>query len=111
MRGVTVSKASREVGVDRTTFYTWLKTDVFFQAELNRAKQERADATRAQIMNLTALATSTVREILGDSNLSAGIRLKAALAILRGAGSFQWEEIGSTDDSVLKDRAMFDLNF
>jgi hypothetical protein len=50
--------------VDRTTFYLWIKSDAVLQAELNRARQEHAEAMRAQVQELADAAVTTVREML-----------------------------------------------
>jgi ribosomal protein L22 len=109
VRGATVTEATRQANVDRTTFYLWLRSDVNFQAELNRAKQERANATRSQMMELAETAVATVREILTNAQASASLRLKAALAVLQGIGSLKPEDIGDTDPDVLRQKAAFDV--
>jgi hypothetical protein len=109
VRGATVTEATREAHVDRTTFYLWLRSDVKFQAGLNRAKQERANATQSQLMELAGTAVSTVREILTDTDGPPSLRLKAALAILQGVGCLKPEEIGETDPDVLSAKAAFNF--
>ena len=109
VRGATVTDATRQAGVDRTTFYLWLRSDATFQAELNRAKQEQMDAMRAQLRGLAETAVSTVREMLTGADVPAGVRLKAALAVLQGMGTLEPEDIGETDPAVIKEEQMFDL--
>jgi AcrR family transcriptional regulator len=105
MRGASVTDATREANVDRTTFYLWLKSDAAFQAELNRAKQEQAEAMRAQLRGLADVAVSTIREMLTGADVPAGLRLKAALAVLQTTGMLKAEEIGTTDpESIERDR-------
>lgn len=94
VRGATVTDATRQASIDRTTFYLWLKSDATFQAELNRAKREQMDAMRAQLRGLADTAVSTVHEMLTGSEIPAGVRLKAALAVLQGVRSLEPEEIG-----------------
>jgi hypothetical protein len=108
VRGSSVTDATRQVNVDRTTFYLWRK-DAFFEAELNRAKQEQIDAMRAQLWDLTDVALATVRECLINADMPAAVRLKAALAILQNIGALQQEQIGSTDPSAI--RKSRDLEF
>lgn len=97
MRGASVTDATRQANVDRTTFYLWIKSDVIFQAELNRAKQEQAEAMRAQLRGLADAAVSTVREMLTGADVPAGVRLKAALAVLQATGTFDPQDAGTTD--------------
>jgi hypothetical protein len=110
VRGATVTDATKQASVDRTTFYLWLRTDAAFQAELNRAKQEQADNKRAQLQGLAETAVSTVREMLTGSDVPAGVRLKAALAVLQSAGALDREAIGKTDPAAIKAEKMFDLS-
>ncbi len=110
VRGATVTDATRQAGVDRTTFYSWIKSDVKFQAELNRAKREQLDFLRAQLHGLANKAISTVREMLSGTDFPAGVRLKAALAILQGIGTLEPEEIGKTDAAAIERERMFDLS-
>ena len=97
MRGASVTDATREANVDRTTFYLWLKSDAAFQAELNRAKQEQAEAMRAQLRGLADAAVSTVREMLTGADIPAGVRLKAALTVLQAMGTLEPQEGATTD--------------
>jgi hypothetical protein len=97
MRGASVTDATRQANVDRTTFYLWIKSDAVFQAELNRAKQEQAEAMRAQLRGLADAAVSTVREMLTGADIPAGVRLKAALTVLQAMGTLEPQEGATTD--------------
>lgn len=92
MRGATVTDATKQANVDRTTFYLWMKSDANFQAELNRAKQEQMDAVRARLRGLADTAVSTIEEMLTDKDVPPGVRLRAALAVLLGSDTL--EDIG-----------------
>ena len=108
-RGATVTDATKQANIDRTTFYLWLRSDATFQAELNRAKQEHMDAMRAQLRGLADTAMSTVREVLTGPGVPAAVRLKAALAVLQSIGTLEREEIGETDPATIEAERMFDL--
>ena len=97
MGGASVTDATRQANVDRTTFYLWIKSDAVFQAELNRAKQEQAEAMRAQLRGLADAAVSTVREMLTGADIPAGVRLKAALTVLQATGTLEPQDSGTTD--------------
>ncbi len=100
--GATVTDATKQANVDRTTFYLWLKSDASFQAELNRAKREQMDAMRAQLQGLADAALSTVRDMLTGTDVPAGVRLKAALAVLQSAGTLEPEPIGKVDPQKIE---------
>jgi AcrR family transcriptional regulator len=102
MGGATVTDATKQANIDRTTFYLWLRSDAIFQAELNRAKQEQMDAMRAQLRGLADTAVSTVREMLTGTDVPAGVRLKAALAVLQGVGAQDPEPIGGVDPAKIE---------
>ena len=79
MAGGTVTDATKQANVDRTTYYLWLKSDATFYAELNRAKREQTDTMRAQLRSLADTAVATVREMLTGTEVPPGVRLKAAV--------------------------------
>jgi hypothetical protein len=110
IRGATVTDATKQANVDRTTFYFWLRSDPSFQAELNRAKQEQIDAMRSQLHGLAETAVSTVREMLTACDIPAGVRLRAALAVLQSIGTLKPEEIGNTDPAAIETERMFDFS-
>src|SRR5690242_18307245 len=101
VRGTTVRDATKQANVDRTTFYLWLKSDANFEAELNRAKQEQTDVMREQLRSLAGAAFSTIREMLNDFDVPAGVRLKAALVVLHSLGTLEPKEIGETDPAAI----------
>ena len=102
VRGLSVTDATKQAKIDRTTFYLWLRSDATFHAELNRAKREHLDAMRAQLLGLAQTAVSTINEMLTSSDIPAGVRLKAALAVLQSLGTLEPEEIGETDPAAMK---------
>jgi hypothetical protein len=103
-RGATVTDATKQANVDRTTFYLWRKSDVTFQVELNRAKQEQVDALRTKLQALADPALFTIREMLNGRDIPAGVRLKAALAVLQSIGTLKPEQIGDTDPDAIRDK-------
>ena len=86
VRGATVTSATKASGVDRTTFYLWMRNDAYFAAELNRAQKERESAVRAQLHSLADPAPEALQETL-DSDIPPSVRLKAALEILARSGA------------------------
>jgi hypothetical protein len=108
VQGATVTDATRQASVDRTTFYLWLKSDANFQAELNRAKKEQVDAMRSELRSLADAAVTTLREMLTGTDVPAGVRLKAALAVLQSVGTLDPEPIGETDRQRIESGLIFD---
>jgi len=106
--GATVTDATKQANVDRTTFYLWLKSDASFQAELNRAKREQMDAMRAQLRGLADTAVSTVQEMLTGQDVPAGVRLRAALAVLQSVGTLEPEPIGKIDPQKIESEMFVD---
>jgi hypothetical protein len=108
VRGATVTDATKQANIDRTTFYVWLKSDATFQAELNRAKKEHTDAMRAQLRGLADAAISTVREMLTGPDIPAGVRLKAAVTVLQSIGTLEPEPIGNVDPKKIESALFFE---
>lgn len=55
-------------------------------------------------------AVSTIRDMLTGTDVPAGVRLKAALAVLQSAGTLEPEEIGETDADVIREKTMFEIS-
>lgn len=99
--GATVTDAAKEADIGRTSVYLWMKTDDLFAAELNRSRQEYADAVNSQLRGLAAEAVKTVREMLTGADVSPAVRLKAALSVLQGAGALA-VGTGPTDPALIE---------
>jgi len=99
--GATVTDAAKEADIDRTTVYLWMKTDDLFAAELNRSRQEYADAVNGQLRGLAAEAVKTVREMLTGADVFPAVRLKAALSVLQAAGALA-VGTGPTDPTLIE---------
>ena len=84
-QGATVTDATLQAGIDRSTYYLWLKNP-HFQAELNRAKNELADAWRQQLKSLVNPALATIKGLLEGTDTSESIKLKTAVTVLKSAG-------------------------
>jgi hypothetical protein len=80
-----------------------MKTDAYFVAELNRAREERADALRAQFSELAAEASNVVSDLLRSEDTPAAVRLKAALCVLRAVGALGSRAIGLTDPDAIEE--------
>lgn len=85
--GASVTDAARGAGVDRSTVYLWMRNGGNFEAELNLARRECADTMRARLRELAEDAVKAVRELMTDTDVSAAVRLRAALSVLRGLGA------------------------
>jgi hypothetical protein len=86
--GATVTSATKAAGVDRSTFYLWMKSDPEFVAELNCAQKERETAMRAQLHSLVDAAVEALQEMLApELDAPSAVRLKAALEIIARSGA------------------------
>ncbi len=80
--GASISSAAASTGVGRTAIYSWLKSDSSFADAVKIAKAEFVLTLRDQLRDASAKALNTVTDILDDPKAPAGVRLRAALAIL-----------------------------
>ena len=87
--GASVTDAAKRAGVDRSTVYLWMREETDFKAQLMLARRDCADAMRARLRELADDAVATVREVLTSKEVSAAVRLKAALAVLQSVGSMK----------------------
>ncbi|MCU1260637.1 MAG: Protein translocase subunit SecA [Bryobacterales bacterium] len=81
--GSTAAAAAEAAGVHRNTIGHWRRTVPSFQQALAIAQYDRVLHWRDLAEENAAVAITTIREILADPKTPAGIRLKAALAILK----------------------------
>src|SRR6266542_3630554 len=100
--GSSVTNAATQAEVDRTTIYLWMKTDALFVAELNRAREDRRDALRAQLGELASEASNVVSDLLRCEGTPAAVRLKAALCVLQAVGALGGRAIGHTDPEAIE---------
>jgi hypothetical protein len=94
VRGENVASATRKVGLDRSTFYDWLKSNPVFVSELNRAEREKIDSMRAQLRELADVAMATLKQMLTGTNVSPAVQLRAAITVLEATGALEPEPLG-----------------
>ncbi len=85
--GATMTDAAEQAGVHRNTIANWRRNALPFQYALAHAQYERALVFREKAEALADLAIGTIQAILTDPKAPAGVRLKAALAILQTAST------------------------
>ena len=85
--GATMADAADEACVHRNTIANWRRNYLPFQHALAHAQYDRALLFREKAEALADLAIQTIQSILVDPKASAGVRLKAALAILQTAST------------------------
>ena len=100
--GGTRSEAAEAAGADRSTLYRWLRSDAVFVAELNRARQDQADALRQERRELAAEALKTIKHLVTSVEVPAAVRLRAALAALDAGGSISSASHGPTDPDEVR---------
>lgn len=77
----TVSGAAKAAGVGERTVFTWLR-DPGFRAALSVAEGELIDQAVRRLMRLQDTAIDTIEQVLGDTEASQAVRLKAAQMVL-----------------------------
>jgi hypothetical protein len=82
-QGLTVTAAAGHAGIHRSTIYEWLKTVPGFQSAIRESREEFKETLRDDLKTLSAKALSTLHEVLDDSQAPAGVRVRAALAVLQ----------------------------
>ena len=85
--GSTMTAAAESAGIHRNTIMNWRRNSWIFRQILLGACQEKAIFWQEQAEQLAASAIATIRAILDDPAAPAGVRLKAALAILDKAAT------------------------
>lgn len=82
LAGSTVAAAARELGIDRTTIYTWRKHHPYFSMALRQARKIQTECLADGLQDLAASALDAIREILTSSDVPAAVRLRAAQTVL-----------------------------
>lgn len=77
----SVAEAAAATGLGERTIYRWLTDPVFRQA-LSAAEGDLIDAATRRLLTLQGSALDTFEAVLGDATVSAGVRLRAAQAVL-----------------------------
>jgi hypothetical protein len=80
--GSPISQAALTAGVHRNTVHNWLRSVQPFRLALDQAHYLKALHWREQAQQLAAAALETIHATMTDASLPAGVRLKAALAVL-----------------------------
>jgi uncharacterized protein YecA (UPF0149 family) len=80
--GATMTQAAEEAGVHRNTINNWRRNSHFFQQALAEAQYDQALYFREQAEALIPQAFEAINQILADPKTPAGVRLKAALALI-----------------------------
>ena len=84
LSGMSDTEIAKKVGVGRQRVGIWRREHTGFQAALEEGRQALSIQCREQLVNLTAEALGTVSKAMKSDN--EGIRLRAALAVLRLSG-------------------------
>jgi hypothetical protein len=80
--GVAVAEVARQVGVDRTGVWRWMRNPNFLIV-VGHYRKETWDALKAKMLSLADQATSYLAEVLADEDAPRRDRLRAAELILR----------------------------
>jgi hypothetical protein len=80
LRGSTATEAAQAANVNRRTLWLWQRSNLEFQAALNRGRREAWEAAELRLQRLAESAIRVVEQALDQGDV------RAALAILRGLG-------------------------
>ena len=80
--GISVAETAREVGVDRTTIYLWLRKDPAFVAAYNEWRETLRASCQARLMAMAERAAGAVEQALerGDAKLGWAVLKEMKLA-------------------------------
>jgi transposase-like protein len=81
--GATMTKAAEEAGIHRNIISNWRRNQLSFQHALSEAQYDRALYYREEAEALVDQAFAAINQILADPKTQAGVRLKAALALIQ----------------------------
>jgi uncharacterized protein YchJ len=81
--GSTITDAATQASISRQTIYTWLQSNAAFEAAVTQAQSEYETTFHDQLRRLSQLALDSLERILNDEKAPAGVRLRAALAVLK----------------------------
>jgi hypothetical protein len=77
-----VAEAAQQANVGERTLFRWMAEDVLFKAALAVAEGEMINAATRRLLQHQDVALTVILSIMADKKLSAGVRLRAALAIV-----------------------------
>ena len=81
--GTSITAASQDAGVHRTSVHLWTRQHPHFARALLTARQDKADRMLDELGDLADLALNTFRQILTDEQASPATRLKAAMEVVK----------------------------
>lgn len=81
--GVSLTDAAAQCGVARQTVYLWRQSSPAFVLAVEQARRAYVEILRDDLRTLSRLALDNLRQILSDDKAPAGVRLRAALAVLK----------------------------
>jgi transposase-like protein len=80
--GKTSNEVAKQLGVDPGMLSEW-RQEAAFEAALNRQHDELLSANTRRLRSLLSKAVDTLEELLGDEEAPAGVRLSAAIQLLK----------------------------
>jgi hypothetical protein len=91
LSGKTVPDAAQAAEVNETTVRRWLREDDAFNAALSEGRREALSAAMNVTTAVARTAAGVILEVMSDKRAPAGIRLRAACAILEML--LKWAEL------------------
>ena len=95
LAGVTPPKIARDLGLSRATVWRWQR-DPDFVHELRQRRDDRKEVVQCVLVDACLEAVEVLRDIMQDPKVTAGARVKAAVAILERADIKPVEQPGDS---------------
>ena len=85
LAGKSQKNAAAEAKVAEETVSRWMHGDALFVATLNQRRQQLWEGNAARLQSLADKAVDTIEDLMDNGETDA-VRLRAALAVLKGQG-------------------------
>jgi transcriptional regulator with XRE-family HTH domain len=98
--GLSQQQIAEDIGVHRNTIRNWRRTSPTFSREWDIAEWERIQLGRERAIETGLIASNTLMSIMQNVNVAPGVRLRAAITILKIAAepvrAYPSTELGRT---------------
>ena len=81
--GLSQQQIADDIGIHRNTIRNWRRTNPLFAREWDIAEWERVQLGRERAVETGLIASNTVMSIMQNVNAPAGVRLRAAITMLK----------------------------
>jgi hypothetical protein len=78
----SVAEAAKQTGVSLRTMFRWMNDDPAFKVALSAAESALIDAATRRLLAHQEHALTVILSIMADKQYAAGVRLRAAMAVV-----------------------------